>query len=131
MDLVWGFQKAFDYARGYLAGDTVQIVERVVWEMGQRTDNMGAGELHDRFSRLSEARRRICFQLNENGSLDTCDNSKIAGTRELLMLDFVLEQQQGLLLQATGSFDVQQLAMHLRELLLCLSAHDPFNVELT
>ncbi|CDI84941.1 alpha-glucan water dikinase 1, putative [Eimeria praecox] len=124
-------RKAFDYARGYLAGDTAQIVEGVVWEMGQRTDGMGAGELHNRFSRLSEARRRICFQLNENGGLDICDNSKISGTRELLMLDFVLEQQQGLLLQATASFDVQQLAMHLRELLLCLSAHDPFNVELT
>lgn len=92
---------------------------------------MGAGELHNRFARLSEARRLICFQLNESGGLDTSDNSKIAGTRELLMLDFVLEQQQGLLLQATASFDVQQLAMHLRELLLCLSAHDPFNVELT
>ncbi|CDJ32881.1 alpha-glucan water dikinase 1, putative [Eimeria mitis] len=124
-------RKALDYARGYLAGDTVQAVERVVWEMGQRTDGMGAGELHHRFARLSEARRRICFQLNENGCLDNCDNSKIAATRELLMLDFVLEQQQGLLLQATASFDVQQLAMHLRELLLCLSAHDPFNVELT
>ncbi|CDJ46284.1 alpha-glucan water dikinase 1, putative [Eimeria brunetti] len=124
-------RKAFDYARGYLPGDTAQVVERVVSEMGHRTDSMGATEIHNRFARLSEARRRICFQLNENGGLNSCDDSKIAATRELLMLDFVLEQQQGLLLQATASFNVQQLAMHLRELVLCLSAHDPFNVELT
>ncbi|OEH76639.1 alpha-glucan water dikinase [Cyclospora cayetanensis] len=123
-------RKAFDYARGYLQGDTVHMVETVLTEMGQRTDGMSPGEVHNRFVRLSEARRRLCFQLNENGSLSACDDSRVAETRELLMLDFVLEQQQGLLLQATAAFDVHQLATHLRELLLCLSAHDPANVEL-
>lgn len=124
-------RKAFDYARGYLPGDAVQLIEGVVRELGQRTDGMGAGDLHSRFLRVSEARRRICFQLNENGGLGASDNSKIAATRELLLLDFVLEQQQGLLLQASAAFDVIQLAAHLRELILCLSAHGPFDVELT
>lgn len=124
-------QKAFDYARGYLPADAVQMVEGVLRDLGHRTDGMAAGDLHSRFLRVSEARRRICFQLNENGGLGTSDNSTIAATRELLLLDFVLEQQQGLLLQASAAFDVTQLAAHLRELILCLSAHDPFNVELT
>lgn len=127
---LWDFQKAFDYARGYLPGDAVQKLEAVLRDLGQRTDGMGADELHGKFVRLSEARRRICFQLNENGGLG-CDDSKISATRELLLLDFVLEQQQGLLLQSGAEFNVTQLALHLRELLLCLSAHDPCNVELT
>lgn len=124
-------RKAFEYARGHLPSDAVQMVEGVLSELGQRTDGMSAGDLHGRFMRLSEARRRICYQLNQNGGLATSDDSKVVATRELLLLDFVLEQQQGILLQATASFDVGQLAAHLRELLFCLSAHDPFNVELT
>ncbi|KAL8429188.1 hypothetical protein ACSSS7_006747 [Eimeria intestinalis] len=124
--------KAFDYARGHLRGDAVQLVESVLNELGRRTDSMGADDIHGSFMRLSEARRKTCFQLNEDGGgRYATDDSRIWATRELLLLDFVLEQQQGVLLQASAAFNVKQLAAHLRELLVCMSAHDPFNVELT
>ncbi|KAL8455397.1 hypothetical protein Emag_000781 [Eimeria magna] len=124
-------QKAFDYARGHLRGDAVQLVESVLNELGRRTDGMSAGDIHGSFMHLSEARRKICFQLNEDGGRGAADDSRTWATRELLLLDYVLEQQQGVLLQASAAFNVQQLAAHLRELLVCMSAHDPFNVELT
>ncbi|KAL8426398.1 hypothetical protein Efla_006230 [Eimeria flavescens] len=124
-------RKAFEYARAHLRGEAVHLVESVLNELGQRTDSLSAGDLHARFMRLSEARRKICFQLNEEGGRGGGDDGKTWATRELLLLDLVLEQQQGVLLQASAAFDVCQLAAHLRELLLCMSAHDPFSVELT
>ncbi|KFG35896.1 putative alpha-glucan water dikinase 1, partial [Toxoplasma gondii GAB2-2007-GAL-DOM2] len=126
-------KKAFDYARQYLPHDAVGLIEQLVQELGtQRLQQkpMNAEDAMRRFQTLSEARKKIVFTLNQDGGLGE-DGNLAAMTRELLFLDYALEQQQGVLIQGNAAkFSLKQLVVALRELLLTLSAHQPVNLEL-
>eukprot|EP00914_Ancora_sagittata_P006393 GHVO01012938.1.p1 GENE.GHVO01012938.1~~GHVO01012938.1.p1 ORF type:complete len:283 (+),score=45.89 GHVO01012938.1:50-850(+) len=128
-------KKAFAHARHHLPHEVQQTLEGVVEDVSAISVNLrrrhsfhtlnaaSGGDGHRTFLRIAECRRRLVFELQK-------DNVSVEAVRELLFLDFGLEQRQMLTIQETSAPSMHRITEQLCELLINMSGQDPANAEL-
>lgn len=125
-------KKAFDHAARFLPRDAVEAVQDVVrcttvsgvsLKRGAAPQNLSRDDLHNRFNQVSWARGKVL-------ALVTNKSRSPEEIRELLFLDFALEQQQNLALQGSPEFTLPQIAKQLVDMVASLSGHDHIHEEL-
>eukprot|EP00922_Rhytidocystis_sp_ex-Travisia-forbesii_P055956 GHVS01082845.1.p1 GENE.GHVS01082845.1~~GHVS01082845.1.p1 ORF type:complete len:1020 (+),score=190.88 GHVS01082845.1:133-3192(+) len=127
-------EKAFTHARRFLSGDMQRGLDGIVsscrgtcaGQMLRRQSfhgpNISEHEAQQKFITLSEIRRHLVFEMNKS-------DAGSDAIRELLFLDFALEQQQGLIIMGK-KFSLHHLSQQIKDLFVNLSSQDPTNGEL-
>lgn len=125
-------KKAFHHSIGHLDSEAIDAVRDVLAhtkvsglalkkEAAQQQQGASATDIHRRFTTIAKARRQLLYKL-------TRPQVPAAAIRELLFLDYALEQQEALCLQADNvNFSVGQLAEQVKEMIIQLSGHEPHN----